>query len=87
MRHCMCVPRRAVGLGKSGAVYIGVNLEFPGLPLNNSVSHLCVLPLPPCDMSDHGHCSAARTIVRSGLCKPNQVCITQRSSLCCDKHS
>eukprot|EP00208_Stichococcus_sp_RCC1054_P004454 CAMPEP_0206147500 /NCGR_PEP_ID=MMETSP1473-20131121/33634_1 /ASSEMBLY_ACC=CAM_ASM_001109 /TAXON_ID=1461547 /ORGANISM="Stichococcus sp, Strain RCC1054" /LENGTH=166 /DNA_ID=CAMNT_0053544455 /DNA_START=220 /DNA_END=717 /DNA_ORIENTATION=+ len=27
----------AVGLGVSGAVYIGVNLEFPGLPLNNSV--------------------------------------------------
>lgn len=27
----------AVGLGGSGAVYLGVNLEFPGLPLNNSV--------------------------------------------------
>lgn len=31
--HC-----RAVGLGGSGAVYLGVNLEFPGLPLNNSVT-------------------------------------------------
>eukprot|EP00210_Caulerpa_lentillifera_P002934 g2801.t1 len=27
----------AAGLGKSGAVYIGVNLEFPGVPLYNTV--------------------------------------------------
>lgn len=27
----------AVGLAGSGAIYLGVNLEFPGLPLNNSV--------------------------------------------------
>jgi len=32
--------RRAVGLGDSGSVYLGVNLEFPGTPLNNSVSCL-----------------------------------------------
>ena len=25
------------GLGKSGAIYLGVNLEFPGLPLSQSV--------------------------------------------------
>lgn len=30
---------RAAGLGASGSVYIGVNLEFPGAPLNNSVRH------------------------------------------------
>lgn len=34
--------RRAVGLGASGNVYVGVNLEFPGLPLNNSVG-FCML--------------------------------------------
>lgn len=28
---------RAVGLGASGALYVGVNLEFPQSPLNNSV--------------------------------------------------
>ena len=28
---------RAVALGGSGTIYIGVNLEFPGTPLNNSV--------------------------------------------------
>lgn len=33
---------RAVGLGESGAVYLGVNLEFPGTPLNNSVGHHCL---------------------------------------------
>eukprot|EP00898_Chlorokybus_atmophyticus_P001973 jgi/Chlat1/2777/Chrsp187S02911 len=27
----------AVGLGDSGRLYVGVNLEFPGLPLSNSV--------------------------------------------------
>ncbi|GAV68317.1 dCMP_cyt_deam_1 domain-containing protein/dCMP_cyt_deam_2 domain-containing protein [Cephalotus follicularis] len=27
----------AVGLGSSGRVFLGVNLEFPGLPLHNSV--------------------------------------------------
>ncbi|KAH7283952.1 hypothetical protein KP509_34G032200 [Ceratopteris richardii] len=27
----------AVGLGASGRIFFGVNLEFPGLPLNNSV--------------------------------------------------
>ena len=29
--------RRAVGLGASGALYVGVNLEFARLPLYNSV--------------------------------------------------
>ena len=28
---------RAVGLGDSGSVYFGVNIEFPGVPLNQSV--------------------------------------------------
>ncbi len=28
---------RAAGVGVSGSIYIGVNLEFPGAPLNNSV--------------------------------------------------
>ncbi len=28
---------RAIGLGESGHLYIGVNLEFPGLPLQHSV--------------------------------------------------
>lgn len=37
-RHtCVC---RAVGLGGSGAVYFGANLEFPGNPLSQSVSNL-----------------------------------------------
>ncbi|GAX75082.1 hypothetical protein CEUSTIGMA_g2526.t1 [Chlamydomonas eustigma] len=27
----------AAGVGSSGAVYVGVNLEFPGAPLNNSI--------------------------------------------------
>lgn len=30
---------RAVGLGASGTVYFGANLEFPGNPLSQSVSH------------------------------------------------
>ncbi|KAJ3695009.1 hypothetical protein LUZ60_000386 [Juncus effusus] len=30
-------PVGAVGLGSSGRIYVGVNLEFPGLPLNHSV--------------------------------------------------
>jgi cytidine deaminase len=30
-------PPSAVGLAGSGAVYIGVNLEFPGMPLSQSV--------------------------------------------------
>lgn len=30
-------PHSAAGVGASGAVYIGVNLEFKGAPLNNSV--------------------------------------------------
>ena len=28
---------RAIGLGKSGHLYVGVNLEFPRLPLQHSV--------------------------------------------------
>lgn len=41
---------RAVALGGSGAVYVGVNIEFPRVPLNNSVR--CrpapsATPLPP----------------------------------------
>ena len=28
---------RAIGLGKSGRLYVGVNLEFPRLPLQHSV--------------------------------------------------
>lgn len=28
---------RAIGLGVSGRVYVGVNLEFPNLPLHHSV--------------------------------------------------
>jgi cytidine deaminase len=31
---CDC---RAIGLGASGRLYVGVNLEFPGLPLQHSV--------------------------------------------------
>ncbi|KAJ6840680.1 putative cytidine deaminase 1 [Iris pallida] len=30
-------PVGAVGLGSSGRIYVGVNLEFPGLPLHHSV--------------------------------------------------
>ena len=33
-----CVPCSAVALGGSGAVYVGVNIEFRHVPLNNSVS-------------------------------------------------
>jgi hypothetical protein len=33
-----CAFPRAVGLGASGAVYFGANLEFPGNPLSQSVS-------------------------------------------------
>ena len=29
--------RRAIGLGQSGRLYVGVNLEFPPLPLQHSV--------------------------------------------------
>ena len=32
-----CAGHRAVGLGNSGCVYFGVNIEFPGVPLNQSV--------------------------------------------------
>ena len=32
-----CVYCRAVGLGSSGRLYVGVNLEFARLPVNNSV--------------------------------------------------
>ena len=81
MRPCTCAPRRAVGLGKSGTVYIGVNLEFPGLPLNNSVSHLCLLPLHSCDMSDHEHFSAAKAFASQ------TTCIFWRSTLSCHGHS
>ncbi len=35
---------RAVGLGNSGSVYFGVNIEFPGVPLNQSVRDRSVNP-------------------------------------------
>ncbi len=35
---------RAVGLGESGCVYFGVNIEFPGVPLNQSVREQSVNP-------------------------------------------
>ncbi|KAF3328369.1 cytidine deaminase 1-like protein [Carex littledalei] len=41
MRHAQVpisrFPVGAVGLGSSGRIYIGVNLEYPGLPLHHSV--------------------------------------------------
>jgi hypothetical protein len=54
LMYCMhCCPAglllpRAVGLGASGAVYFGANLEFPGNPLSQSVS-----------TSTHTHSAAA----------------------------
>lgn len=30
-------PCRAIGLGETGRIYVGVNLEFPNLPLHHSV--------------------------------------------------
>lgn len=35
----LAVAPRAVGLGESGRIYFGFNLEFPGVPLNSSVRH------------------------------------------------
>ena len=32
-----CLATRAVALGATGRLYVGVNLEFPGLPLHHSV--------------------------------------------------
>lgn len=32
-----CLASRAVALGATGRLYVGVNLEFPGLPLHHSV--------------------------------------------------
>lgn len=37
---CCCCCCSAVGLGASGAVYFGANLEFPGNPLSQSVREL-----------------------------------------------
>ncbi len=36
-RSALLVACRAVGIGLSGAVYLGVNLEFANVPLSNSV--------------------------------------------------
>jgi hypothetical protein len=41
-RLSVCPASRAVGLGGSGGIYVGVNLEFPGAPLSNSVCLGCV---------------------------------------------
>ena len=43
-----CRDGRAVGLGDSGSIYFGVNIEFPGVPLNQSVR----LRRFPCSLLD-----------------------------------
>ena len=55
--------RRAVGLGDSGRVYFGVNIEFPGVPLNQSVRDRW--PCSPPDMHS-APSSIGNTITRHG---------------------
>jgi cytidine deaminase len=57
--------RSAVGLAGSGAVYVGVNLEFPGMPLNASVhAEQCLVA----NLLLHGEASLRALAVSAAPC-------------------
>ena len=73
----LCTYCRAVGLGESGRLYVGVNLEFARLPLNNSVHAEQFLVV---NALHHGETGITKMAVSAAPCGH---CRQFYSELCC----
>ena len=71
------LPCRCVGLGASGRLYVGVNLEFPCLPLHNSVHAEQFLVV---NALQHGELELVKLAVSAAPCGH---CRQFLSELCC----
>ena len=61
--HLLCC--RAVGRGGSGKLYVGVNMELPGLPLNASIhAEQCLIT----NMVLHGEQSVTEISISAAPC-------------------
>ena len=77
VRATRSLPCRCVGLGASGRLYVGVNLEFPCLPLHNSVHAEQFLVV---NAIQHGERELVKLAVSAAPCGH---CRQFLSELCC----